>query len=142
MSEEQDINGLISTGYETEDYSKPIEPGEDRPKVTRYPTFRVCGEAAAELHKALMDGKCLDGEFAAVVVMSNTMVRVADSDEDEDDSKDVELEFKITGILPDLEGKDAKLEEEIMSDFDKLPKAIKDKNKDDDDDEGDDDDDE
>jgi len=126
MKQEQEVDGLISLGYESEDWSGP-QPvgGGDRPKVTRYPTLRVCKEAAAELHKALSQGKLLDGEFAAIVVLKSTMIRVADDDDDEDESEDVELEFSVRGIMPDLDSKNPKLEEEIMADFEKLPRGVK-----------------
>jgi hypothetical protein len=126
MKELQEIDGMIGLGYDAPDYSKPIEDGKERETVTRYPCLRVCGEAAAELHTALSGGRCLDGEFAAVVVLKNIMVRVSDEDEDEEESKDVELEFKVYSIMPDLDKKNPKLEEEIMSDFEKLPRAKKD----------------
>jgi hypothetical protein len=126
----EQIEGLIDLGYERPDYSEPCAPcsaGETPPERklhTVYPTFRVCEDAAAELHKALAEGKLLDGEFAAIVVLKNTMVRVADDDEDEDPKKDVELEFTVRAILPHVEAGDD--EAKIMAEFEQLPKAVKD----------------
>ena len=120
---------LISTGYECPDYSQP-EPadGAERETHTCYPSFRVCKEAAVELHKALTAGKLLGGEFAAIVVLKNTEVRVSDNDEDEDSSQDYELSFTVKAILPSVdEGGAGETEADIMAEFDKLPKAVKDK---------------
>ena len=91
-----EVDGLISLGYEREDYAGPIPAeGESRPTKTIFPTFRVCDKAAVELHKALNAGKLLNGEFAAIVVLKSSMVRISDNDEDEDEAEDVELEFTV-----------------------------------------------
>ena len=119
-----EVDGLISLGYEREDYAGPIPAeGEARPTKTIFPTFRVCDKAAVELHKALNAGKLLNGEFAAIVVLKNNMVRVADNDEDEDEAEDVELEFTIKALLPHVEPDDD--EAKIMAEFEQLPAAVK-----------------
>lgn len=119
-----EVDGLISLGYEREDYAGPIPAeGESRPTKTIFPTFRVCDKAAVELHKALNAGKLLNGEFAAIVVLKNNMVRVADNDEDEDEAEDVELEFTIKALLPHVEPDDD--EAKIMAEFEQLPAAVK-----------------
>ena len=121
-----EVDGLISLGYEREDYAGPIPAeGEARPTKTIFPTFRVCDKAAVELHKALNAGKLLNGEFAAIVVLKSSMVRISDNDEDVDPSQDVELEFVVKAILPHLEDSPGG-EAEILADFDKLPKPTPD----------------
>ena len=120
-----EVDGLISLGYEREDYAGPIPAeGESRPTKTIFPTFRVCDKAAVELHKALNAGKLLNGEFAAIVVLKSSMVRISDNDEDEDEAEDVELEFTVKALLPHVEPDDD--EAKIMAEFEQLPKAVKD----------------
>jgi len=120
-----EVDGLISLGYEREDYAGPIPAeGESRPTKTIFPTFRVCDKAAVELHKALNAGKLLNGEFAAIVVLKSSMVRISDNDEDVDPSQDIELEFVVKAILPHIEDSPGG-EAEILADFDKLPAAVK-----------------
>lgn len=120
-TEDAPVDGMISLGYEQEDYCNPVDPETDEvPTKTVYPTLRVCNEPAAKLHEVLSGAKLLSGDFAAIVVLKNTMVRVADSDEDEDPTKDVEMEFTIKGIMPHFEP-GAQTEDDIMAAFDKLP---------------------
>ena len=120
------VDGLINLGYEAPDYS--AEPGGKSKQKTHtvYPTFRVCQDPAAELHQALTGARLLDGEFAAIVVLKNSMVRVADDDEDEEPGKDVELEFVVKALLPHVEAGAGETEESIMADFEKLPAAKQD----------------
>ena len=119
------MEGLIGLGYEREDYSKPLGPNEKRDMHTVYPTFRACGPAAAELINALGAGRQLDGEFAAIVVLKSTMLRTADEDEDEEPDEDTEAEFTVKAIMPHVDGGEP--EDKIMADFEKLPKAVMDK---------------
>lgn len=117
------VAGMIDLGYEAPDYSQPIAAGEKSKSKTHtvYPTFRVCEGPAAQLHQALSQGRLLDGEFAAIVVLKNTMIRVADEDEDADSDKDVEMEFRVQSIMPHME--ESGMEDQIMNEFDQLPKA-------------------
>lgn len=135
------VDGLIDLGYEAPDYSCPTPAsGNGKQKMhTVFPTFRVCKEPAEELHKALNSAKLLDGEFAAIVVLKNSMVRVSDDDEDEDPSKDVEMEFVVKALMPHADGGSTETEDAIMADFDKLPKPTKDAGESDDDGEEDED---
>jgi len=115
------VSGQISLGYNRPDYSKPTEPGETPGTHTVYPSIRVCGAPAAALKQALNTAKLLDGDFAAIVVLKNVMVRTADEDVDEDPNEDVELEFVVKSILPSVDEAAGETEEDILKAFDALP---------------------
>jgi len=115
------VEGLISLGYDGPDYSQPTSPGGESKTHTVFPTLMVCGAPASELKQALDATNILDGEFAAIVVLKNSMVRVSDNDEDADPSGDVEMEFTVKAIMPHAPEQDGV--DSIMADFDKLPAA-------------------